>query len=153
MFQHGICTCASVCVAGSNDIVCMMSLRVQVETPQSIITSQEIRSMCYTGIGVQSHRPLSPQWSRRHGERPHTRHSLFHSFKQCAPVEYVPEYTLRSWSHRHFSPWSGVFMVPVSFSFLVLCFPCHSRFSQNPNKNTGQVRSQGRGSPRPGPKT
>ena len=46
--------------------------------------------MCYTGIRVQSNIPLSPQWSRRHGERPHTRHSLFYSFTQRVPVLYVP---------------------------------------------------------------
>jgi hypothetical protein len=169
--RHGICTRARVCAAGSNGITCnlessfnLKALRVEVEAPQTSITSQEIQSMWCTGIGVQSHIPLSPQWSRRHGERPPTRHWLFHSFKQCAPVEYVPARPLRGitlggcthtsncyphifpWpqskvhktsarharsSHRHCSPWSGVFMVPDSFSFLVLCFPCHRLFSKH----------------------
>ena len=160
--RHGICICASVCAAGSNGITCnlessfnLKALRVQVEAPQESITSQGIRSMWYTGIGVQSHIPLSPQWSRRHGERPPMSHWLFHSFKQCAPVEYVfsgahaasialggctddgncyphsfpwPHSKVHKTSarharssHRHCSLWSGVFMAPASFSFLVLC--------------------------------
>ena len=160
--RHGICICASVCAAGSNGITCnlessfnLKALRVQVEAPQESITSQGIRSMWYTGIGVQSHIPLSPQWSRRHGERPPTSNWLFHSFKQCAPVEYVfsgahaasialggctdasncyphsfpwPNSKVHKTSarharssHRHCSLWSGVFMAPASFSFLVLC--------------------------------
>ncbi len=101
--RHGICICVSVCAAGSNGITCnlessfnLKALRVQVEASQPSITSQGIRSMWYTGIGVQSHIPLSPQWSRRHCERPPTRHWLFHSFKQCELVEYVPALTLRS---------------------------------------------------------
>lgn len=173
--RHGICTRARVCAAGSNGITCnlessfnLKALRVEVEAPQTSITSEEIQSMWCTGIGVQSHIPLSPQWSRRHGERPPTRHWLFHSFKQCAPVEYVPARPLRGitlggcthtsncyphifpWpqskvhktsarharsSHRHCSPWSGVFMVPDSFSFLVLCFPCHRMFSRRRKKS------------------
>ena len=158
--RHGICICASVCAAGSNGITCnleisfnLKSWRVQVEASQANITSEEIQSMWCTGIGVQSHIPLSPQWSRRHGERQLTRHWLFHSFKQCVPVEYVPAHTVSMslcdfthtsncyphsfpWphskvhktsarharsSHRHCSLWSGVFMTPDSFSFLVLC--------------------------------
>jgi hypothetical protein len=63
------------------------SFKLQVHGPHASIKSQVYHVV--TEDGGQRHIPLSPQWSRKHGERPQTRHLFtrsFHSLKGHAPA-------------------------------------------------------------------
>ncbi len=185
--RHGICTCSSVCTAGSNGIVCnlessfnLMTSRVQVEEPQTCITSWEILMTSRVEVEVSQASITSQEhWNRAESHTfvttvvEKTRWTTTHETFIISFVQTVCDCRIRSsahdvsmalggythtsncypnsfpWphskvnktsarharsSHRHCSPWFGVFMVPSPFSFLVVYFPCHHRFSKVWNK-------------------